>query len=116
MDNYYVEFVGELKDDKMVRERFARHYNKWCKVINAHLEELNALFDKEWKGEPIQNYGSSKEYNDWMILQYKDILKQVGMNKDLLLKYDFDDEMQLYGIGKYGVQKGKRISFIVKKG
>ena len=35
MNNYYyVEFVGGLKDDKVIQKIFAKHYNKMCEYTN----------------------------------------------------------------------------------
>ena len=48
MDNYYVEFLGGLKDDKSIQERFFKHYNAWCKIINKYIPELNESFDANW--------------------------------------------------------------------
>jgi hypothetical protein len=116
MNNYYVEFLGELKDDQKMQKRFGKHYNRWCKVINEHQSELNDIFDREWKGEPIQDYSECKEYNDWMLKQYKGILKKSGLKKDLFLDYDIDPWLQLYGMGRFGERKGKGISFVLKQG
>ena len=37
--NYYVEFLGELKDDQRIQKRFVKHYNKWCDTINQYQED-----------------------------------------------------------------------------
>ena len=116
MENYHVHFIGELKDDVKMQERFVKRYNKWCNVINEYQEKLNIIFDRNWKGEPIQDYSECKEYNDWMRDMYKDILNRSGLKKDLLLEYYIDDELQLYGAGRYGKRKDKIIYFVFRKG
>ena len=115
MNNYYVEFLGELKDDVKIQNRFVKHYNKWCNTINQYQEQLNDMFDRQWKGEPIENYAECKEYEDWMLEQYRYILKKSWMHKDMVLEYDFK-ELQLYGIGRHGKIKGKEISFVLRRG
>ena len=65
---------------------------------------------------PITDYAEIDEYQDWMMQNYKDILRESKMDKDLVLEYDVDDYMQLYGIGRYGKLKGKMISFVLRKG
>ena len=89
--NYYVEFLGELKDDQRIQKRFVKHYNKWCDTINQYQEELNQKFDEQWKGEPIQDYSKCEEY-------------EIG------------NELQLMGIKKHGERKGQSISFVLRKG
>ena len=115
MDNYYVVFLGELKDDQKIQSRFAKHYNKWCDIINAHIEELNDTFDRQWKGKPIQDYWENKEYRNFMEASYRDILKRSGMDKDLFLDYEIDNELQLFGIKRHGKRKGQTISFVLKR-
>lgn len=116
MDNYYVEFTGELKGDHKLENRFVKHYNKWCNTINQYQEEINQMFDAQWKGEPITDYAEIEEYEIWMLKHYKYVLKKSGLKKDLFLEYEIDDELQLVGIGRHGDRKGKRISFVLKRG
>lgn len=116
MDNYYVQFTGELKDDRAIQERYFKHYNTWCNTINEYIPKLNELFDDKWVGEPITDYSENEEYERWMILNYRRILRKSGLGKDLLLKYEIGDELELVGVGRYGSRKGKRISFVLKKG
>ena len=116
MDNYYVEFLGELKDDQRIQNRFVKHYNKWCNTINQYQEEINQKFDEQWKGEPIQDYSKCEEYEDWMLTHYRYILKQSGMKKDLFLEYEIGNELQLIGFKRHGERKGQSISFVLRKG
>lgn len=116
MDNYYVEFLGELKDDQRIQNRFVKHYNKWCNTINQYQEELNQKFDEQWKGEPIQDYSKCEEYEDWMLKHYRYILKKSGMKKDLFLEYEIGNELQLIGFKRHGERKGQTISFVLKRG
>ena len=117
MSNYYVEFNGELKDDQQVINRFVNHYNNWCTIINDRIQGLNDEFDEKWNGEPIKDYSENEEYNNWMLENYKKILIESKMDSDLFMNYDIDDNnCQLYGIGKYGKNKGKRIGFVIKLG
>ena len=115
MDNYYVEFLGELKGDKKIQNRFVKHYDKWCDTINQYLEEINQKFDAQWKGEPITDYAELQEYHDWMLKHYKYILKKSGLKNDLVLEYEIGDELQLIGIKRHGNRKGSQISFVLKR-
>lgn len=116
MNNYYVEFLGELKNDRNIQQRFGGHYNKWCDIVNNHIEDWNLKFDEQWTGKPIEDYSENIEYQKWMLDHYRALLQEVKMDEDLMMNYKIDDEMQLYGIGKYGEKKGKQISFIIKRG
>lgn len=116
MDNYYVEFIGELKDDQEIVERFAKHYNNVCDIVNAKIAEWNKEFDEQWNGEPIKDYSKNEEYQEWILKQYKHTLVKEKMDVDDLLRYWYDDECQLYGIGKHGNIKEKRIKFVLRKG
>lgn len=116
MNNYYVEFLGELKGDPRIENRFVKHYNKWCNTINQYQEELNRMFDAQWKGKPITNYAENEEYETWMLKQYRYILKKSGLKKDLFLEYEIDNELQLFGVKRHGRRKGQRISFVLRKG
>lgn len=115
MDDYYVEFIGELKDDQFLQGKFFDHYNAWCDVINSHLERLNDEFDKNWSGEPIQDYWNNSEYHDWMLNNYRRILVECGLNVDLFMQYEIGEELELIGIGRWGRSKYKRLSFVLKK-
>ena len=117
MNNYYyVDFSGELKDDQKIQNRFVRHYNKWCNTINQYQEELNRMFDEQWKGKPIQDYSKCEEYEEWMLKQYRYILKKSGLKRDLILDYEIDYELQLIGFKRHGKRKGQWISFVLRKG
>lgn len=116
MNNYYAEFIGGLKDKQNMQKRFMNHYNKWCDIVNEHIADWNLIFDEQWMGEPIEDYSENIEYQQWMLDHYKTLLQEVKMDKDLMLEYCIDDEMQLYGIARYGKRKGEQISFIIRKG
>ena len=116
MENYTVKFVGDMKDDSQMQNRLYKHYNKWCDIINDHIEGLNNSFDEQYIGKPIEDYSVNEEYITWMKAGYDRILKSNRMDKDLLMYYRFNGDIQLYGIGRYGKRKGKRISFVIKRG
>ena len=116
MDEYYVEFLGELKDDLKAKKRFFKHYNKWCEIINERIPELNETFDKNWTGKPITDYAECEEYDYWMVLNYESILRKSNMHRDLFFDYEIGDELQLIMIGRYGDRKGKRLEFVLRKG
>ena len=115
-ENYYVEFTGELRDDYAMTNRFFKHYNKWCDKINDEIERLNKEFDDNWKGKPITDYSQVPEYDQWMVSNYRSILKKNGMDKDLFLNYRFFDEENLFAIGVSCKLKVKRLGFVLKKG
>ena len=116
MNNYYVQFLGELKDDQKIQQRFADHYNKWCDIVNDHIEKWNLEFDKQWTGKPIEDYLENAEYQKWMMDHYTALLREVKMDQDSVLNYEIDCYCQLHGIGKDGELKGKRINFVLRKG
>lgn len=116
MDNYYVEFTGDLKDNQFLQRRFFKQYNKWCDVINGHISELNESFDKNWDGEPITNYVENEEYQNWMLSNYRRILKESKLDKDMYMQYEIGEELDLIGIGRLGHIKGKRLGFVIKRG
>ena len=116
MNNYYVEFTGELKDNLNVQKIFVKQYNHWCALINSKQETLNNQFDDWWKGDPIEDYLNHQGYMDWMLRRYRETLNGSKLKKDILFKYYIDDELQFYGIGRFGDLKGKRIGFVLRKG
>ena len=116
MDNYYVIFTGELKDNTIVQKIFVKQYNRWCDLINSKQQKLNDTFDDWWKGGPIEDYSEHEPYMDWMLRRYREILNDSSIRKDILFKYYIDEELQFYGVGKYGNLKGKKIGFVLKKG
>jgi hypothetical protein len=116
--DYYVEWLGELKNDKMAQRTFAKRYNKICSFTNEQLPEWNELFDRMWAGlggEPIQDYSQNIAYNSWMLYHYKKLLVDKGLDKDMLFEYHYDDCLQLIGIGRRGKRKGLELSFVLKK-
>lgn len=115
MDNYYVEFTGELKNNSNVQQIFAKQYNRWCKLINSKQKTLNDIFDDWWKGDPIEDYSNHESYMDWMLRRYRKILNDSRLKKDSLFRYYIDEDLQFYGIGRFGSSKGKRIGFIIRK-
>ncbi len=113
--NYYVEFVGGLKDDKVIQKIFAKHYNKMCEYTNEKLPEWNAKFDEIWDGEPITDYSENKAYQKWMHYHYNVELANRKMNKDMFLEYNYDENLQLVGTKRHGKNKGQTISFVLKR-
>ena len=85
MSYYYVEFTGELKDNRMVQKRFMKHYNQVCNIVNEHIPSWNEEFDNNWTGQPIEDYFECKEYNEWMLSKHKETLSEYDMKKDLYL-------------------------------
>ena len=115
MNNYYVEFTGELKDDSTVQKIFVKQYNRWCDLINSKQQKLNETFDDLWEGDPIEDYSEHEPYMDWMLRRYREILNDSRIKKDILFKYYIDEDLQFYGVGRFGNLKGKKIGFVLKK-
>ena len=116
MNGYYVEFRGELKDNKVIQRRFVAHYNKVCDLVNEQIPLWNEEFDKNWTGEPITDYWENEAYMKWMLKHHEELLTNNKLQKDFFLEYKYDQYLQLYAIGRFGSFKNQKISFVIRKG
>lgn len=111
---YYVEFVGELKNNKNAQKIFMKQYNKMCDCVNELIPHWNDQFDEFWD-EPIEDYSLNESYQRWMRNKYRTALVRNKLHKDFLFVYSIDDDLQLWATFKYGISKGQKISFVLRE-